>query len=112
MGIKEQHFIMMRRLRTLLPKTIKIVYKDNKSINVPCTLAKENIDAIKYDKYVGQNILLINILIQDLELQSAPIKDFLYVIYDRKEYQVDSFIKNGIFDNSLQLTCKLHTEDN
>lgn len=112
MGISEEHAIMMKELRTLFPKKCKIIYADNFTVSVPCTISKPDVNNINYDKFVGQNVITINILIDDLKLINAPIKDFLYLTLDRVEYQVESSIVNGIFNNTIQLQCKLFKSGN
>lgn len=112
MGIREEHSMMMKELRNLFPKKVKITYKDNSTVSVPCTLAKPDVNNVNYDKFVGQNIITVNILIDDLKLIEAPIKNFLYVTLDRVEYQVESSVINGIFNNTIQLQCKLFKSDN
>lgn len=111
-NIREQHTIAMRKLRNLFPKNARIKYLNGMVFNVPCTITKPSIDNIDYDKYVGQNIIFISILIEDLKRQKAPLRDFLYVTIDRIEYQVESNVVNGIFNNSIQLQCKIYKSGN
>ncbi len=114
MGIdlKKQHSIMMQRLRKLFPKQVKIIYIDNKTVSVPCTISKEDIKTVNYDSFIGKNLITINILLDDLQKIEAPIKDFLYVVLDRVTYQVESSTSNGIFDNSIRLHCKIFKGNN
>lgn len=114
MGIdfKQHHEVAMRKLRQLFPKNVKIIYTDNQQFSVPCTFSNEDVKNIYYDKYVGENILNVNILISDLKRINAPIKGFLYVVKDRIKYQVESSISNGIFDDVVQLQCKIFKGSN
>lgn len=111
-NIREQHTLAMKKLRNLFPKNAKISYVNGMNFDVPCTISKPDVNNISYDKFVGKNIVFINILIDDLKKVKAPIKDFLYVTIDRTEYQVESSIVNGIFNDSIQLQCKIYKSGN
>lgn len=111
-NIKEQHTACMKKLRNMFPKNVKIKYIDGLSYDVPCTVTKPSINNINYDKFVGQNAIFINILIDDLKKVNAPLKNMLYATLDRVEYQIESSIINGIFNNSIQLECTLYKSGN
>lgn len=112
MDIRNEHMFVMKELRDLFPKKVKIVYKYDSQVSVPCTIARPDISNINYDKFVGQNIITVNILIEDLLKIQAPMKGFLYIVLDRVEYQVESSIINSVFNNVIQLQCKLFKSDN
>lgn len=111
-NIREQHSIAMKKLRNLFPKNVRVNYVNGINFDVPCTISKPDVNSISYDKFVGQNIIYVNILIDDLKRIKAPIKDFLYITINRTQYQVESSIINGVFNNTIQLQCKLYKSGN
>lgn len=106
--IRNLHKNAMKKLRSILPYNIKIVYTDNNSVIIPCTIADVTMDLLKYSEYTGKDSKIFNILLSDFIDRNAKIVDFMYVMDGNDKYQVQSVIKNGIYKNSIMLICSIY----
>lgn len=106
--IKNLHFNSMKKIRKILPKTVRIIYEDNSKYIVPCTISDISVDLLKYNEYTGKDYRIFNILIEDLRKLDAPIKGFTFIEYNLLKYQVQNKIDDGIFNNTIKLVCVLY----
>lgn len=105
------HAKSMSRLRKLLKKQIRIIYSDNTSYIVPCTISDNSLEMLKYNEYTGKDYKVFNILIDDLKGVNAPVIDFMYVEYDRVRYQVHAKLINGVYENTISLISNIYRGD-
>ncbi len=103
----------MNRLRGLLQKKIRITYADNTEVVVPCTISDEKTEMLKYksNEFLGKDYKVFNILVKDLQENNAPIRNFMFVEYDRIKYQVQAKEINGVFDNTISLIAVIYRKN-
>lgn len=106
--LRKLHSNSMNKLRQLLKKNIRVIYSDNSEYIVPCTISDESLEMLKYNEYTGKDYKVFNILEDDLHKINAPIKNFMFVEYDREKYQVQTKLTNGIYDNTISLVALLY----
>lgn len=106
--ISQLHSKAINKLIKIFGKNIRVTYKDNSRYILPCSISDIDIELNKYNEYVGKDARAFHILIKDIKENKAPLKDFLYVEYDGKKYQVQTVEKNGLFDNKIILNCLIY----
>lgn len=107
-NLKNLHLKSMKKLRNILPQSIRIIYSNGKKCIVPCTISDINSELLKYNEYVGKDSKVFNVLIEDLKENDVPINNFMYVEYNRITYQVQSVYNSSIFNNTISLVCLLY----
>lgn len=110
-NVRDLHKKGMSKLRTLVQMNVLLKYEDDSMVYVPCTISDERTEMLKYSQYIGKNAKIFNVIVDDLIDKEAPIIGFNYVYYNNRDYQVQSIIKNGIFDNTISLIAVLFEGD-
>lgn len=106
-NIRDLHKIGMSKLRKLLDTNIRVIYSDNSSVIVPCTISDETMELLKYNEYIGEVTKVFNILVEDLLKNKGKVTDFKYVEYNRVRYQVLTKLTNGNYNNTIKLLTKI-----
>lgn len=106
--ISQLHSNAMNKLIKIFNKKIRITYKDNSRYILPCSISDIDTELNKYNEYVGKDARSFHILIKDIKDNKAQLKDFLYVEYEGKKYQVQTVEKNGLFDDKIILNCLIY----
>lgn len=109
--LKSLHSSAMKKLRQNLSKNIKIIYLDNSSVVVRCTISDNKIESMKYNDFIGKDYKVFNILLSDLIDKKGKVDGFSKIIYDRKIYQVQHKIINSVFDDVISLISVVYTGD-
>lgn len=106
-SFREGHRKMLEKLYAVVSDRITIEYADGTKGIVDATLSGDRVSTLVNGFYVDRNITTFHVIKEDLIKANLPIKNFVRIIHNRIQYEVDEVYVSSTINSTIEIVCKV-----